>query len=314
MREVGTRALAAVCLAAVASLAWLEWRSCLAQTLRAGRPLLAWVALAAPGTERPPALCLAVYQPLRRTLDLVAIPGSTKTPDNRTLDARYAEARRGGADPAAATRALAEAAAQTLAPMIPSWSDWPGLLLWRGTQPAAEDEPPLVAARWLLRRSGPRLWSEMLRAMPGVCGPAGRPWDRLLLVLELQRLRPDSIRPAWLPPEDQAQAFFADRLDARPPALPGERPTVEVLNASRAPGVASRAKNLLRLRGADVMVVANADAAQERTLVIDRLGRFANAVDVRRMLGCPAARAVTRIDLKRLVDVTVILAEDCPLP
>ena len=62
------------------------------------------------------------------------------------------------------------------------------------------------------------------------------------------------------------------------------------------------------------MVVGNSEDAQDRTLVIDRIGRFENAETVRRMLGCPAARALTRIDAKCLVDVTVILAEDCLSP
>ena len=53
---------------------------------------------------------------------------------------------------------------------------------------------------------------------------------------------------------------------------------------------------------------------QERTVVYDRTGRFENAAAVARMLDCPAARALTQVDLKRLVDVSVVLAEDCPLP
>jgi len=67
------------------------------------------------------------------------------------------------------------------------------------------------------------------------------------------------------------------------------------------------------LNGADVMSVGNAGGPLNRTLVYDRTGGFENAAAVRRMLGCAQAQALTQVDLKRLVDVTVVLAEDCPL-
>ena len=138
-------------------------------------------------------------------------------------------------------------------------------------------------------------------------------FDRLALALELQRLRPEDLRPAWLPPDIQASGLLNRLiLNSDGPPAP-ERVTVEVLNASTKPGIASRAKNILRLKGADVMSVGNV-ARQERTIVYDRTGRFENAAAVARMLGCPEARALTRLDLKRLVDVSVVLAEDCPLP
>jgi hypothetical protein len=54
-------------------------------------------------------------------------------------------------------------------------------------------------------------------------------------------------------------------------------------------------------------------ARQERTVVYDRTGRFENAAAAARMLGCPTARPLTQVDIKRLVDVSVVLAEDCPL-
>lgn len=143
------------------------------------------------------------------------------------------------------------------------------------------DEPAQAAKDWLFERR-PRL-------------PRGR------LELELMRLRPDDVRPFWLP--------WVEPPPAREPI------TVEVLNGSGRPGVASAAKKVLRLQGADVVSTGNSDVLETRTVVYDRLGRHENAQAVRRWLGCEAAAAVTRPDPKRLVDVdvTVSIADDCPL-
>ncbi|MDD5657896.1 MAG: LytR C-terminal domain-containing protein, partial [Elusimicrobia bacterium] len=295
---------AAVCaLAAVAVLAWRESRLPAVQALRGGRPLLGWVALSGAQPGAAPSLHLAIYQPRRRSLDLVYVPGSEKTHEGQTLDQRWAAARRRAADPA---EELAAAGGEILLPLLGAATAPASLPLWRGTRPESETDPALAAADWILSRSGPRLWPRLLRAPP----PPGEMWRQLPLALELQALKPASIRPAWLPADESAGPFLASLLAPEPPAA-AEHPTVEVLNASDEPGIASRLKNILRLKGADVMSVGNAEGAQERTLVLDRIGRFANADAVRRMLGCAAARAETRVDLRRVVDVTVILARDC---
>ncbi|MBI5240904.1 MAG: LytR C-terminal domain-containing protein [Elusimicrobia bacterium] len=171
---------------------------------------------------------------------------------------------------------------------------------------APPGEPPIDAADWFLRHARrPGTWLGGSRTLPWL--------DRLLLFLEFERLGPDSLRPAWLPPDVQA-AGLLDRLIMGADVLPApDRITVEVLNSTAQSGVASRAKNILRLGGADVMSVGNA-AGAGRTVVYDRTGRFESAAAVRRMLGCPAARAATQVDLRRLVDVSVVLAGDCPLP
>ena len=273
------RLLAAVLLSGALALAWLQSRSPLARALAEGRPVLNWLRL----DGKAPALFLCVYQPAARTLDLVHVPGRN---------------------------ASVEEAAARLAALAPDAGIGAGLPLWSGTGAQSPDEPPLAAEDWVARHlHDPRSWlNAPVRAEPPL--PA---FDRLLLALELQRLGPESLRPAWLPPDVQAGGLL-NRLVLGAETTPApERITVEVLNATAASGVASRAKNILRLGGADVMSVGNA-VGTGRTVVYDRTGRFESAAAARRMLGCPSARAVTQVDLKRLVDVSVVLAEDCPLP
>jgi hypothetical protein len=282
VRETLTgRLLAAGLLAGTLALAWLQDRSPLARSLKEGRPVLGWLDLQGEG----PGLFLAVYQPMPRTLDIVhvGIRGVSR-PDE---------------------------AARRLAALAPDAGIAEGLPVWSGPLARAAGAPPLDAADWVARRlHDPRSW---LRRPAGDPGPDWPLFDRLLLALELLRLDPESLRPAWLPPDIQAGGLL-NRLILGAETMPGpEKITVEVLNSTERSGVASRAKNILRLGGADVMSVGNA-VGTGRTVVYDRTGRFESAAAVRRMLGCPAARAVTQVDLRRLVDVSVVLAEDCPLP
>lgn len=145
--------------------------------------------------------------------------------------------------------------------------------------PPLRDDPAQAAKDWLLER------------------PLRLP--RTALEFELLRLKPEEIRPAWLP--------WAE------PPVPKEPVTVEIFNGTGKPGVASAAKKVLRLQGADVVETGNSDLIETRTIVYDRTGRHENAQAVRRWLGCEAAAAVTRPDPKRLVDVTVLIADDCPM-
>jgi hypothetical protein len=277
--------------------------------------LLGWLSFSNAVPGAPPAAYLAIYQPKRRTLDLIYIPAETRTESNRTLASIHAAALRGGAEPDPAADRLTEAAASYLAIRVPEYQVWPGLPIWRAAAPKGSDDPALDARDWLLRRSGGLFWPGILRRTrsPGTAGPGWSWLDRILLAAELQRLRPENVRPAWLPPEESIGPVFGRYLSPEPPDPASEHITVEVLNASARPGIASRAKNLLRLKGADVMSVGNTDAPRSRTMIYDRTGRFDNAAEVRRILGCPLARTVTQVDLKRLVDVSVVLAEDCPL-
>ena len=266
-------------MAAVLALAWLERSSPQGIALREGRPCLFRFALNAGPAPRTGAVFAAVYRPARRTLDLVYLPGTAK----RAKDRRF------------------ETDEDMLSRLVPAWKDYNELPLWQGAGPALSDEPPLDARDWILRHGLLRSRSSWLR------------FDSFVLALEINRLRPKDVRAAWLPPESAVGPFF-DRL-----LIPGqedpsaEHPAVEVLNATQSPGVASRAKNMLRFKGADVMSVGNAESVR-RTLVYDRTGRFENAATVLGMLDCPSAQALTKVDPKRIVDVTVLLAQDCPLP
>ena len=254
------RTLAALLLSGALALAWMQSRSPLSQTFSAGRPSLGWLRL----DGEPPTLFLTIYQPVRRTMDFVYLPGGP----------------RGQGSPSV------EVASAHLAGLAPTAGISSGLPFWRGAPPTATDEPPLDAADWMIQRArGPRSWL----GTPSPSENAARSWfDRLLLATEFQRLRPGDLRPAWLPPDDQAGGLLACLIlgTGCPPAP--DRITVEVLNASAKPGIASRAKNILRLKGADVMSVGNV-SSQGRTIVYDRTGRFENAAAVSRMLGCPAA-------------------------
>jgi hypothetical protein len=45
--------------------------------------------------------------------------------------------------------------------------------------------------------------------------------------------------------------------------------------------------------------------------VYDRIGDFERAAKVQAALGCPSARAITRLDPSRAVDVSIELGDDC---
>lgn len=270
------RVLAVLLACAVAAVAALQRRSPLDQAIEAGRPWRAWLVLAGGQENDRPSLHLAIYRPEQRVLNLVYVP---KIP-------------RPTADLLAA---------------LPESADWSGLPLLDAkiNAPAASQEPAARAKIWLAgqRWSRPGPWLGL------------SPFDGLLLFLELARLEPSSIHPAWLPEDARQRADLLHLLLGQtPPTSRGERAiTAEIFNASGKAGLASQAKKVLRLQGVDVVVAGNSDAPEGRTLVYDRTGRHEDAETVRRMLGCRSALAVTRIDPKRMVDVSVMLADDCPL-
>ena len=119
-----------------------------------------------------------------------------------------------------------------------------------------------------------------------------------------------AIESARLPGDAAAAALLGRILSNDLPPSDGKATTAEVLNGSGKVGLASRASKMLRLRGVDVMAMG---AARERarTLVYDRVGDFRRAAGVRESLGCPQARAATRVDSSRAVDVSVELGRDC---
>lgn len=113
------------------------------------------------------------------------------------------------------------------------------------------------------------------------------------------------------------QAFAPDDAEA---ALPesmvpaGVRIKVEVLNATRTPGLARKATMFLRDRGFDVVETGNSAEKRATTLVLDRSLHPEWTALVARAL---SAETETRADSTRYLDVTVLLGDDWrppPLP
>jgi LCP family protein required for cell wall assembly len=87
-------------------------------------------------------------------------------------------------------------------------------------------------------------------------------------------------------------------------------PTVEVWNASSKSNTAKLAVQYLRDKGFDVVTFGNFSTHQQRTVVIDRSGRLRPAQAVAEALHAVNPEVVTRVDLSRQVDVSVILGND----
>jgi hypothetical protein len=309
------RLLAAALLAAALGAAWAESGSTLAARVRDGRPWLAWVEARERGHAAPPSLHLAIYDPARRRLALVHVPGELKLSDRRrTLERAYLEALRQTQDPDAAARAaedLAEARLRELSPEpIPTVS---ARLVVEIPPADLEDEPSVETARELKTRGRrPRAWFALARrAWRGLRAGDRAALDPLLFALELRRAPDENLAPARLPDDPaQAPALLASVLALEDRTDDGRAPIVEVLNGAGAPGLASRAAKVLRLKGVDVLTTSSA-RPRARTLVYDRVGDFARAEKIRTALGCPSARAVTRLDPSRAVDVSIALGDDC---
>jgi hypothetical protein len=300
------RALAAALLCAALGAARLESGSALAARAQDGRPWLAWLESRERGHVAPPSFILVVYDPVARRLSLMHVPNDLKLEKRRTLERAYLEALKATKDLDAAARAaedLAEARLRELSPEpIPQITG--RLAVETGTL-SAEDEVSVEAAAELKARSGRlRTWLSLLRRAGR--GPA---LDPLLFALEVRRAPANRIEPARLPDEASAAAslgrLFAAERDEDP------RPSVaEVLNGAGAPGLATRVAKMLRLKGVDVLTTGSVKP-RARTLVYDRIGDFRRATRALAMLGCPSARAVTRADASRAVDVSVQLGDDC---
>mgnify|MGYP001609829859 FL=1 len=298
------RRFAALLLAGVAAAAWRQARSPLAQSLRENRPWAGWLVLTQADSEAP-RLYLAVAQPARSILTLFFIPEQTKLSGRGTPRSTYEAAYKKNPDAHAAAQAMADAVTLWLQTLDAGF-DWSGL-------PLFYEKAPLESGDWPLPLQGKsRLLG--LKLLPRPRGLSR--FDALLLALELRRLPAKAVHAAFLAPEAAAAALLETALSPRRRGAPGpeERDlAVEVLNATQKIGIATQAKKVLRWKGADVVATGNAEAPRERTLIYDRLGRIENADAVRRMLDCPSAETLTAVDSGRAVDVTVVLAEDCPL-
>jgi hypothetical protein len=99
------------------------------------------------------------------------------------------------------------------------------------------------------------------------------------------------------------QRLAIGTVDARAPE--GVRIKVEVLNATRVPGLARRATMHLRDRGFDVVETGTVRASRDTTLVLDRSNHPEWARLVARAMG--GAPSAARPDSSRYVDVTVLV-------
>lgn len=307
------RALAAAALAAALGAAWAESGSGLAARVRDGRPWTAWVEARERGRSAPPSFHFAVYDPTARRLSLVHVPGELKLEKRRTLERAYLDALKASEDPDTAARAaedLAEARLRELSPEpVPSAAT---RLTVEVAPPETEDEPAVAAALALKARGrSPRAWLSLARRAVRARRAGDRDaFDPLLFALELRRMPLENAEPARLPDEAQAPSLLGRILRAEPREPDGRAVTAEVLNDAGAPGLATRAGKMLRLKGVDVLTTGSS-RPRARTLVYDRVGDFRRAASVLSALGCPAARAVTRVDPSRVVDVSVELGGDC---
>lgn len=307
------RALAALLVGLALAASWVESRSPLAAKIRSGRPYLFWVC-ARETREPAPRLHLGVYDPVRRALSVLYVPAETRLEARRTLGRAFVEALRASDDFSSASRAAQDLAGAKLAALAPEPADWTGagrLTLDVG-EPDEESEPPLRAALALKARSrSPRAWLRLARAAVSALSRGESDGaDELLLALELRAVPVERLRPAWLPADELAAPLLGRLLSGEDRALEGAV-TAEVLNGTDVDGLAAQAKKMLRLRGVDVIETRGAPRARERTVVYDRVGDFARAERVRALLGCRSARAVTRVDPSRAVDVSVELGADC---
>jgi hypothetical protein len=310
---IAERVLGLCALAAALGAAWAESGAPLARARREHRDWLAWVEARTPDGDGPPSFLLASYDPDARRLELLHVPGDAKLEGRLTVDRAYFAALKADGDPEAAARAaedLAEKRLRELSPeSIPSVSgrlsaDLPAL---------GDGDEPAAAAAFALKASGrsPRAWARRARAAwSGLRRGDRAALDPLLFALELRAVPLDALESARLPEEAQAPALLGRLFASAPTPDDGRATTAEVLNGTPAPGLASRAAKMLRLKGVDVLGTGPA-RARARTLVYDRVGDFRRASLVRADLDCPSARAVTRVDAARAVDVSVELGEDC---
>jgi|GEM_PF-1871679 len=309
------RALAIIALGASLCAAWAESGAPLARARREHKPWLAWVEARSPGADAPEFL-LAAYDPDARRVKLLHVPADEKLEPRLTVERSYQDALKADGDHAAAARATEDLSEKKLRELSTEAIPFVSGRLSAEIPVLGDEDEPAAAAADALKASdrSPRAWTRGLRsAFSGFRRGDRAALDPLLFAFELRGVPRERFEPARLPDDASASAllgrfFSADAPDSGPRAT-----TAEVLNGTPAPGLASRAAKMLRLKGVDVLGTGPA-RARARTLVYDRVGDFRRAALVRADLDCPSARAVTRVDAARAVDVTVELGADCVGP
>ncbi len=171
---------------------------------------------------------------------------------------------------------------------------------------------PLKMLRSLVRTDLPG------RAMSSFVAEMGRfDSERMVLQRVLGTTRSVDGRDLLFPHQDgellkqavkQAMAANASNEFIPPDAL---TITVEVLNGTRTPGLAGRARDLFQSYDLEVMAPNNADNDQyQNTVVLDRKGNLDAAKKVADLIHCTRIFSKPDPQMDQAVDVTVILGKD----
>lgn len=145
-------------------------------------------------------------------------------------------------------------------------------------------------------------------------------WDMMSGTLELKDLSVKNIRFAQLPGAPKNKYWEMDTENSQGlinKILPssgtvvsqGPKARVEVWNASGKSGLAEDISWLLRRNNYDVIDWGNFAVRQKKTLIKDLTGDLRSAQKLSDIISC--GEVITRYDTKRLVDISVILGEDC---
>jgi LCP family protein required for cell wall assembly len=146
-------------------------------------------------------------------------------------------------------------------------------------------------------------------------------WDILACLLEARHFQQKNLRLAQLPGNPAVTYWEIDRESTRgllakifpqegSASLPqNPQAKIEVWNASGHLHAAEKVAWILRKQGFDVMDYGNFATRQKKTLIKDMTGNLRAAQKIADTLAC--GEVVTRYDAKRLIDVSVILGEDC---
>lgn len=167
-------------------------------------------------------------------------------------------------------------------------------------------------------------------------------WDLLNLSSELKNFSPENLRILYLPGRPDSNLWLPDRqkiksvvellsasslFDNRQPAIGSPRtkfgagqdkqqeevilPTVtaEVWNATEQQGLALQMTRFLRRQGIDVVKWGNYGEKKKSTLIIDRTGDLEKTQKIKNIL--PTSDIITNLEPGKMVDLTIILGEDC---
>jgi hypothetical protein len=148
-------------------------------------------------------------------------------------------------------------------------------------------------------------------------------WDIIAAAMELKDLRVRNIRLSQLPGTPHGTYWEIDKDNCTglmnkvfPPqnTQPEEalRIRLDIWNASGRPGLAEEVTWMLRRKGYDVIDYGNFSTRQKKSLIKDLTGDLRSAQTISDILSC--GEVITRYDEKRLVDISVILGEDCDIP